>query len=407
MKLVPLFLKKEFVFFLVFCICGFSAISQIDTIFSPFADSANWGQAKTAGDFNNDGFNDLVVLASRIKNKNNKWTGAFSVYYGRGNGFKPKPDLRAEPIHFGHVKGISQCTSGDFNNDGFDDLVVATPFLGEPQLDRGFVQIFWGCSTGLQIQNTLVKKGETAYGSFGSNLSMLDFNGDGIDDLLIESRFAEILEGRIYIYFGNKKFTLAKPDISLRVENSQSLYFTFTDDLNNDGITDIICRSNPNWNANKTQLSFFYGGKKPSSSPEKIFEIDNFAPRLLFKLKNNNSKILLGTYSNHKRQVFTKSIELNGESISDFSFQCKGAPFKISKYWFGVSESSGNIPISFYNVSNNKIELKDTLEFISEDSRLWQPITLFQHHAQTGQKLILPIRENGKEFLVFIDLPKY
>ena len=98
----------------------------------------------SAGDVNGDGFADLIVGA-RYYGAN---CGRVYVYYGSANGPSTTPDWIADgdqdEAHFGWAVG----TAGDVNNDGYDDIVVGAlgnPSFSAP----GRVVVYYGSPAGL------------------------------------------------------------------------------------------------------------------------------------------------------------------------------------------------------------------------------------------------------------------
>jgi hypothetical protein len=383
---------------LLFFLAEISGFAQKLEIHSPFEENTNWGESFTIADFNNDGLYDIVTLAPKIV-RNNKWVGAFTIHYNTNNGFHEKPGLIIYPELPGFNSGISHSTAGDFNADGFTDLVVSNQFLGEPQLDRGFVQVFWGSLDGINAERTTVKTGNTAYGSFGSNVACLDFNGDSIDDLLVEARFDQILEGRIYIYYGGKNFSLETPDIELKVNNSQSLYFCFSDDLNGDGIADVVCRSNSNWNAATTQMYFFHGGTNPGNTHEQVFELENFTP--LFYCKTEN--VIFGTSRDNTHNFSTEALKITRSGFQKLNIKTEGIPFKISGNRIMLIRDSGNPGLSIYTFRNNQFNFLRKVEDLPEATTILYP-KHFSQEKTTPTKLIVPVLSANKEKLVIINV---
>ena len=86
--------------------------------------------------------------------------------------------------------------TGDFNNDGFDDLAIGAREENIGDLaDAGTVHVIYGAEGGLNADGNQVWSQETAGiagapesgDRFGSSLATGDFNGDGFDDLAIGS----------------------------------------------------------------------------------------------------------------------------------------------------------------------------------------------------------------------------
>ncbi|NEO67375.1 MAG: hypothetical protein F6J98_46305 [Moorea sp. SIO4G2] len=83
---------------------------------------------------------------------------------------------------------------GDFNNDGYDDLAVGSPYEDINSItDGGSVNIIYGSvfgltTTGNQFWSQDVSRVNDIaeeYDNFGASLGVQDFNGDGYDDLAI------------------------------------------------------------------------------------------------------------------------------------------------------------------------------------------------------------------------------
>ena len=120
---------------------------------------ARFGEAMTVGDFNGDGVEDLAVGSpgSTIAGYAGNRHGKVTIFYGPGivrdcqvihqGTFNGSPDSPESWDLFGGV-----LASGDFNDDGFDDLAVGTPYEdlgGNNQLrNAGIVEIFNGSNQG-------------------------------------------------------------------------------------------------------------------------------------------------------------------------------------------------------------------------------------------------------------------
>jgi FG-GAP repeat len=112
-----------------------------------------FGFALAAGDFNNDGFDDLAVGAPFEDAASIRDAGAVSVLYGSGAGltsvggrlFTQVAGAVEEGDHFG-----SQLAAGDFNNNGSADLAAAAPSESVGSAwGAGAVSVLYGTGAGL------------------------------------------------------------------------------------------------------------------------------------------------------------------------------------------------------------------------------------------------------------------
>jgi len=136
-------------------------------------------------DFDRDGYSDLV-LGAVGENGNDK----LFVLNGLDDELMEIPVLlydeiapngRAVPVGAG--LGISIATPGDFNGNGYPDLVVGTPYPNLTQY-RGRAYLLEGSANGLTGNARFLMDGRYDGDEFPSRLDVGDFNGDGLLDIL-------------------------------------------------------------------------------------------------------------------------------------------------------------------------------------------------------------------------------
>ena len=147
--------------------------------------------ALTTGDYDGDGHADLAVGAPGEAPGPDERSGVVFIFRGTAQGLTPDRTLDQAPLgvneeddQFGYA-----LTTGDFNDDGRDDLAVGAP--GESpgaEPDAGAVFVFRGSAKGLQARQAITQKGfahNEAGDRFGHALTAGDYTGDGRDDLAI------------------------------------------------------------------------------------------------------------------------------------------------------------------------------------------------------------------------------
>jgi len=161
----------------------------------------DFGFSLAAGDFDNDGFDDLAIGAVGEKIGSLFWAGAVNVLYGGLNGLtaagnqlwhQDSPSV-PDSAEVGDLFGDSLAV-GDFDDDGYDDLAIGA--RGETvngHLNAGAVQILYGSGGGLKAtgdqfwtQATSGIQSAAEYDDyFGDSIAAGDFDGDGYDDLAV------------------------------------------------------------------------------------------------------------------------------------------------------------------------------------------------------------------------------
>ncbi|MBI4235437.1 FG-GAP repeat protein [Candidatus Peregrinibacteria bacterium] len=151
--------------------------------------------------------------------------------------------------------------SGDFDNDGYDDIVIGAPFasIGDKKWAGSATIVFGQPKAADTPHKKLIFRGEASGDQLGTALYSGDFNKDGFDDLAIGAFNAyhmSVRTGRVYVIYGQGNlynrwgtqdvdFTYYKPDLSLsgREENDGFGLEIHAADVNGDDIEDLLVGS--------------------------------------------------------------------------------------------------------------------------------------------------------------------
>ena len=236
--------------------------------------------ASSAGDVNGDGYDDLIIGATGVGTVQGEYDmtpgpGEVYVVYGGATGADLVLDrstldgtrgFALTGIANGDMLGQSVSSAGDVNGDGYDDLIIGANGVGS---EAGATYVVYGGASApgtdgvldlgaLNGTNGFTLTGIAAGDQSGRSVSSAgDVNGDGYDDLIIGSRFADPngdSSGETYIVYGGASapgtngvldlsdldgtngFTLIGSDRNDRVGQSVSS----AGDVNGDGYDDLI-----------------------------------------------------------------------------------------------------------------------------------------------------------------------
>jgi len=188
------------------------------TLTGKYLDGSFGRSVNTAGDINNDGYDDIIIGAYK---ENNQAGGVYVVYGGEKSSMSDldfRTGIVLDPATKGFLVtaeaagdhlGFRAASAGDLNNDGYDDTIFGADTHGRT---RGRVYVIYGKQTSLlenidlsQITLDPLKTGFTISGeairdSLGYSVGgARDINGDGYDDLIVAASNKNSKQGVIYI----------------------------------------------------------------------------------------------------------------------------------------------------------------------------------------------------------------
>lgn len=223
--------------------------------------------ASSAGDFNGDGYVDLIVGAP-FSDADAPLGGRAYIYYG-GPIADVQADVTFRAESAGQIFGVSVAGAGDVNGDGYDDVVVGSWRYAS---ETGRAYVYYGGPLPDAVPD-LVFTGEAFNSQLGLSVSSAgDFNGDGYPDLLVGApNIAASRPGRAYIYYGGPHADSA-PDIRLsggEVDDYFGLSVASAGDVNQDGYADVIVGA-MYARAAAGNAYIFYGGPAPDNIPDMV-----------------------------------------------------------------------------------------------------------------------------------------
>ncbi len=247
----------------------------------------------SAGDLNNDGFDDLVIGAENADNGANADVGKTYVIFGSST--RPAGPIDLATLAFptgiiftgevaGDLSGTSVHSAGDIDGDGYDDLIIGAsgsdPY-SRTDAGKSYV-VFGGPSLSSVNLGSLGSGGFAILGAANGNATGVsvsaagDVNGDGYDDLIIGADLANpggrTDAGESYLLFGSSTRPSSSIDLSA-LSNGLVIIGGANDDrsghsvsqagdVNGDGFDDLLIgafQADDGANANAGKAYILYG----------------------------------------------------------------------------------------------------------------------------------------------------
>ncbi|MCP5014893.1 MAG: hypothetical protein GY938_06355, partial [Ketobacter sp.] len=244
------------------------------------------GAVASAGDINDDGYDDILVVAPLDDNYASDGGIAYIIFgaasnsdvsissFGSSNGFRISISEASARIadsftdFNGNGQGVD--SGGDFNGDGVDDLIIGIRYSDENGADSGKAYLIFGSSgatradVDLDLIDTTGPDGMLIYGAsagwqLGQSARFVgDYDADGYDDIVVSAIFSDALAsnaGQSFLIFGSPGPIFNAIDVStlsggsgFKVSSTEvwSIIGHSVDggDFNGDGISDLLISSN-------------------------------------------------------------------------------------------------------------------------------------------------------------------
>ncbi len=231
-------------------------------------DDAQYGASvASAGDINGDGYCDIIVGAPLFDNGQTD-EGRVIVYYGGSLGMQSANVWIAEINQAGAHFGASVAGGGDFNGDGYADIIIGAPLYTNGQVNEGGMFVYLGTASGPSVNSSFTAESDQVSASYGACVANLgDINGDGYSDIGVGAPLFDngnVDEGRAYVYAGHFNGLSSSPTETLQgpIEYGQfGVVVSPAGDVNGDGYADVIV-SSPYFNSsvfNDGRVWIYYG----------------------------------------------------------------------------------------------------------------------------------------------------
>lgn len=254
--------------------------------------------SSSAGDVNGDGYPDIIVGASYPPSE----AGKAFIYFG-GPSYDNLPDIVLSGESAGDGFGSTVAGIGDFNADGYDDVMVAAPGNDAGGTNTGKIYIYYGGAAMNTFPDGIIYG--TVNETVGSGMSSAgDFNGDGYSDILYSTPTSSNMTGKVYLLLGGISPDFI-PDYTFTGLFANGLFgesVACAGDVNADGFSDIIIGA-PNDVVSPTTpgAAYLYYGKAVLSNITRV--------------------TLSGLYLNYGDafgKIVSPAGDVNGDGYSDF-----------------------------------------------------------------------------------------
>jgi hypothetical protein len=216
----------------------------------------------TAGDVNGDNYDDIIVGAPQYSNGETN-EGRVYVFLGFGGGQTTSLFWSAESDHAQALFGASVGTAGDVNDDTYDDVVIGAPYYNDGESDVGAAFVFYGSTDVLSVTSVITCGGCTD-AHFGTSVGTAgDVNGDGYDDVIVGAPAYSNTVGSVgaaFVFDGSASGLIITPTWMFE-GNQVNAYFGISvgtaGDMNGDAYDDVVIGEYKYWGDKKEQGAIY------------------------------------------------------------------------------------------------------------------------------------------------------
>ncbi|MFC2172789.1 integrin alpha [Acidobacteriota bacterium] len=225
------------------------------------------GSVGSAGDVNGDNYDDVIVGTwAYMRSDIEKIEGRAYVFHGSASGLSLTQDWTAVSLQEEQQFGYSVGSAGDVNNDGFDDVVIGAPLFDNGEEEEGCAYLYHGSANGLSSTPAWIAESGVDYAQFGVSVSGAGrVNADNFSDIIVGAWGYNDKQGAAFVYQGSLITLSASPVFSMTYDQANGGFgvsVAAAGDVNGDGLSDVIVGSwgYDNGEENEGQAYAFHGG---------------------------------------------------------------------------------------------------------------------------------------------------
>lgn len=280
---------------------------------------------------NSDNYVDLVIHGHRDEAFDNNPNEPVTICISDGKGGYDLTKLELEPKELSDRLAHEHGDVGDLNGDLLPDLLVVA---------NTHTYIFWGISSFPYFTN---KQHVTMNTDCAFYSQIKDINGDGSNDILIGTN----VKNELLINNGNGTFQNKNIPYSSTLTNAINVFDYIVDDLNNDGLKDILSMGATN---------------------HKDWIIETYIQNRTGGFDRDNTWIVYNINSNRSKQDYKNKLiyyDFDGDGYKDITYSDSGLyPYTnpdndMKKKSIFLRRGSKFIEASFFDYDKFAKELKD------------------------------------------------